>query len=165
MKWGVVLGGILILLGLIPSSLNVVRTDSHLLQILGIVNIVVPYLSGRKIARYLHDFSLAKEKGYRASPMAFVYIWLIFWLLFLILYTIFSLMLSYTFKFLLLQFGGTVSGVISSILLLAGAYILTSSLSSGKGFLTTWGKNMERMNSRIERGKKDLLEKTVGKYL
>ena len=164
MKGATLLGGALVLISLAFLGFNTIRTEFLLLQIMGAVNLVIPILTGRKMAYYIHDFKLAKERGYRASPMALVYIWLIFWLLFLLFYSAASLALSYTFKFLILQWGGTTTAILFSILLLLGSYLLFSGISSGKGFVSSWGKRVERMNSGVGRAKEKIMGE-IEKYL
>ena len=165
MRAGAVLGGIALLIGIALLSLNILSTSSIILQILGVLNILMPFLSGRKIARYLHDFSLVKERGFKASPMAMVYIWLFFWLVFLVLYSLATLALSYTFKFILMETtGGTLTGIIASILILAGSFYLFKSLSRGKGFLTSWGRRIERMDSAHKRIVDEARDK-VGRFM
>jgi hypothetical protein len=162
MKAGSIFGGILIVLGVGLISLSILGTTSIIIQILGVLNIILPFLSGRKIARYLHDFSVAKEKGLKFSPMAMVYMWLFFWILFLIFYSIAMFALSITFKFVLMRAtGGALTGILGSVIIFIGAFYLFRSRVAGRGFVTSWGKRVERMNSMHSKMAKEMVNEPL----
>ena len=139
-----------------------------ILYILALLAFISPILSGKKIAAYLHDSTLAKEKGFKANPTTLIYLWLFFWLFFLILYTVGTVLLSNAIKFLISTVKADYIGLIYSLLLFFGSFYLFKGIYlARRKFLTFWGKALEKSAKMGKNVVKDAVERTQSfeKYL
>ncbi len=145
MKGKIILGIIILIIGIMLFILDFLRLESILLYILSLSAFLSSILSGRKIASYLHDSSLAKERGFRASPASLIYLWLFFWLFFILLYTVATFLLSEAIKFFISTMKADYLGLIYTTLLFLGSFLIFKGRYQGRReFLTLWGKTLER---------------------
>ncbi|AGB04767.1 hypothetical protein AciM339_0893 [Aciduliprofundum sp. MAR08-339] len=154
-----IIGGLaLILLSLFLFVLDFSRMGAIILQLFAILNIVSPFLSGKKIAGYVHDFQIVRREGRRTSPMVLVYLWLFVWLVFLMLYIISTIMLSYAIKYIIASARADYMGIFYSLFMLIGTYLFFLGRHANSGMVTRWGRMVERTEnlgkSHIERVKR-----------
>ena len=156
MKWKKVIGIVLLCLGTFFFLLDFIRLRSILAYILTFLAFISPVLSGKKVAMYIHDTALAKEKGFNANAMSFVYLWLFFWLFILIIYTIVNILFGESINLVVSVFTSYYFVLIYTPLLFVGAfYLYQAKYASNKSFLTFWGKNVEKS----KRVSKNVVEK------
>ncbi len=168
MKWRMVLGIILLILGTVLFIYDFLRMSHWLLYILAFMAFISPLLSGRKIAAYLHDSSLAKERDIRAAPTNFIYLWLFFWLFFIIIYTIASVVFSSFIKYVISYVKADYLGLIYTLVLFFGSfYFYKGKLEDRSEFVTLWGKGLEKTKKlgMDMAGKAMEKEKSFEKYL
>ncbi len=168
MRGKMIIGVSLLIIGIILFIFDFMRLGSILLYILAIFAFISPILSGKKIASYLHDSNLAKEKGFRANPASLIYLWLFFWLFFILIYTVATFILSETIKFFISTMKADYLGLIYTLLLFLGSLYIFKGIYEGKGeFLTLWGKTLERSKKAGKNLMQDTMEraKSIEKYL
>jgi len=168
MRWGKLGGAVLIVIGTILFIFDFLRMQHLILYLLTLLAFISPLLSGRKIAAYLHDYTLAKERGFKVNPSSLIYLWLFFWLFFLILYTIATILLSNTIKFLISTMKADYLGLIYNLLLFFGSFYLFKGIFiEKKVFLTLWGKALEKSKRIGKNVVKEAVERTKSfeKYL
>ncbi len=144
MKMKLAIGTVLILLSIFLFFYDFSRMNSALIQLLAILTVISPLLSGKKIAGYLHDSRLARKMGSTASPALLVYLWLFVWLFFLILYVFASMAFSYAIKFIISTMRADYLGIIYAFLMFAGSYYLFTGRYEQRGFVTRWGRMIEK---------------------
>ena len=155
MRRGIYIGsGVVILLLSVPLvAVDLLSISSTILLILALFAIFTSFMTGKKLAAYLHDLRLASERKYSMGPALFIYAWLALFIVMVLLYTIFKLSLGYFVKLLFLPLGGAYLGMVYNLLLLAGAYFLFAACYHGKGFVTLWGKAAEESGRTADRAK------------
>ncbi len=168
MKGKKLLGIILLVLGTSLFIFDFIRMGSILLYILTFMAFISPILSGKKVASYTHDSTLAKKRGINASPASFIYLWLFFWLFFLLLYTIGGIIFSEAIKFFFSALSADYLGLLYTLILFFGSFYLFEGIyASNKNFLTIWGKSLEksRMLSKNVVGRTKNKVRNFEKYL
>ncbi|NPA75458.1 MAG: hypothetical protein GXO25_05200 [Euryarchaeota archaeon] len=137
---------------LVPSvllfAMDMYSLNSYILYALSALAFFGSIMAGKKLAMYVHDLHLAKERGYSLGPAMFIYMWLFMFVLFLILYTIAKVMMGYFVKLLFLPLGGAYLPLIYNPLALIALYLLFGGVYAKKeNFLTVWGKTSEDMHN------------------
>ncbi len=145
MNGKIILGVILLGLGISLFVLDFIRLGSVILYILALLAFVSPILSGKKIAAYIHDSHLARQKKLNANPWSFIYLWLFLWLFFLLIYTLATLFLSESIKFLISSIKVDYIGFVYNLLFFFGSfYLFKGKYEKSDNFLTMWGKMLEK---------------------
>ena len=141
------LGGIAIAVGfglIIPtfSATNIIPFT------ISVILLLVSILSGRKIAYLIHDSNVLKRKAKgKFSPAAMVSFWVLIFILMVIAYTIAFQIFFKSISFMIASFTGSYLGLLSSIIVISGAYALYRDIGDEKGdvLLSSWGKRISKM--------------------
>ncbi len=145
-KWYVLTGLLLLVPAIVLFAEDVLSIHSFsghsiLLYLLSALAFAGAILTGRKLAAYVHDLHLSRERHRSVGPALFIYFWLFAFIFFLLLYTGAKLAFGYFVKILLLPLGGAYLQVIYNFLGLAGAYLTFAGIYHGReDFLTMWGR-------------------------
>ncbi len=146
-------GIVLLVPAFVLAALDLYAISSALLFLLALLAIFTSFMTGKKLAAYIHDLHLASERKYTIGPALFIYAWLAMFIVMVLLYTLFKISLGYFVKLLFLPLGGAYLGMVYNLLLLAGAYFLFSAHYQGKGFVTLWGRAAEKSSKTMDRAK------------